>query len=197
MPQIDLFYDYRSPFAYFAAQRTSLFTDLGADISWQPVSINALINLQVDRAPTADVLDPLCPAKRAHFMADIFRLIEFWKIPFAPPAPTPPVCETAMAISALLESKGIKHAAFRNCIFEAVWQQQRDVENMEVLRNCLEESDLEIELNEQSIREGKDILVKKTELAYSQGIFGVPTFVCEGELYFGADRMELLSSRLL
>jgi len=194
--QIDLYYDYRSPFAYFAAQRISLLTEREATISWKPVLVSALINLQVGREPAADVLDPLCSAKRAHFMADIFRMIGYWNITFAPPVPTPPVCDTAMAITALLESKGIEHSAFRNCVFEAVWQRQCDVENLDVLRECLESSGLELALDDQSIQEGNNLLIDNSTSAFSQGVFGVPTFVCDGELYFGADRMELLASQL-
>lgn len=196
MTKIDLYYDYRSPFAYFATQRLTLLSKLGAEIVWKPVLISGLLNLQDGREITADVQDPLCPAKRAHFMADIFRLIEYWNIAFAPPMPTPPVCDAAMAISALLVSKGVEHSAFRNRIFEAVWQNQSNVEDREVLCQCAAESGLDLDVNDQLIRDGSAILLERTKLAFSQGVFGVPTFVKGDELYFGADRMELLASTL-
>lgn len=41
-----------------------------------------------------------------------------------------------------------------------------------------------------------DLLTQNTLAAYERGDFGVPTFVVGEELYFGADRMELLASRL-
>jgi 2-hydroxychromene-2-carboxylate isomerase len=37
---------------------------------------------------------------------------------------------------------------------------------------------------------------RNTVAAYGRGVFGVPTFILGEELYFGADRMELLSSQL-
>ena len=39
-------------------------------------------------------------------------------------------------------------------------------------------------------------LATSTEEAYAHGIFGVPTFVCEGEILFGNDRLDMLAWRL-
>jgi 2-hydroxychromene-2-carboxylate isomerase len=196
MKTIELYYDFRSPYAYFASQRTSLLTHCGATLTWRPVLVSGLLNLQVNRQPGADVVDPLCAAKRAHLMADIFRLIEYWEIPFAPPNPVPPVCNDAMAVAAGLDAQGIEHSKFRDTIFAAVWQQQQDVQQLEVLYQCMQESDLDANKLESLRADGADILIANTEAAFKQGVFGVPTFVYEEQLYFGADRMELLASRL-
>ena len=194
MKSIELYYDYRSPFAYFASQRLDLFQ--GTPIHWKPVSVSGLINLQVDRDPRSEVVDPLCPAKRNHFMADIFRLIGYWKIPFAPPNPTPPICNTAMAISAKLAADGVEHDAFRSAIFASVWQKQQDAESEAVLRECLEGANLDPDLARTATQEGEEILFANTQLAFKKGVFGTPSFIYNDELYFGADRMELLAASL-
>jgi 2-hydroxychromene-2-carboxylate isomerase len=36
-------------------------------------------------------------------------------------------------------------------------------------------------------------LTKRTADAYASGVFGTPTFVCNGEIFFGADRLEVLA----
>ncbi|HEB87987.1 MAG TPA: hypothetical protein ENI85_00295 [Deltaproteobacteria bacterium] len=196
MTAIDFYYDFRSPFAYFATRRMGLLLDKGARIRWRPVSVSVLLNLQVDEAPWAEREDPLCPPKRAHFMADIFRLIEYWKIPFAMPSPPIPVCDEAMAIAALLEREGISRSGFHDAVFEAVWQEQEDAADPEVLRACLAAGSHDPALQEAASREGLDLLTAKTRAAYDQGVFGVPTFVVGDDLYFGADRMEMLAARL-
>ncbi len=196
MKTIELYYDFRSPYAYFASRRTSLLTDRGAEIVWRPVLASGLLNLQVNREPRAEVIDPMCAIKRAHFMADIFRLIEYWEIPFAPPEPTPPVCNKAMAVAAVFDAQGIEHSKFRDAIFAAVWQNQQDVQLPQVLSQCLGESGLDASEIESAQVDGADILIANTEAAFKQGVFGVPTFVCEEQLYFGADRMELIASHL-
>lgn len=142
MRSIDFYYDFRSPYACFATTRLDLSTSAGASIRWRPVFIDVLLNLQQGRKPWDEWHDILSPPKRAHFMADIFRLIEYWKVPFRMPSPARPNANAAMSIAALLDRDGVEHSAFR------------------------------------------------------RGVFGVPTFVVGDELYFGADRMELLASRL-
>ena len=196
MSQIDFYYDFRSPFAYFATQRMNLLTDVGAEMTWRPIYVSVLLNLQANKEPWAERDDPFCPAKRAHFMADIFRLIEYWKIPFNMPSPPVPICDEAMAIAALLERDGVPHAEFRDAVFKAVWQDQKDATDPDVLRACLAAGQHDPALLEQATDKGVDLLTQNTLVAYERGVFGVPTFVVGEELYFGADRMELLASRL-
>ena len=196
MTAIEFYYDFRSPFAYFATQRMNLLTDKGAEICWRPAFIDVLLNLQQDREPWAEIIDPLCPPKRAHFMADLFRLIEFWEIPFSMPSPPIPACNQAMAIAALLEHDGIEHAEYRDAIFRAVWQEQKDGNDPAVLRSCLDAGEHDPKLLDRAAEEGVDLLTRNTVAAYGRGVFGVPTFILGEELYFGADRMELLASRL-
>jgi 2-hydroxychromene-2-carboxylate isomerase len=42
----------------------------------------------------------------------------------------------------------------------------------------------------------RDALVEHTTAAYQAGVFGVPTFVANGEIFFGVDRMDMLAWRL-
>jgi len=196
MTQIDFYYDFRSPFAYFATHRLQLLTDKGAEITWRPAYVSVLLNLQNGAEPWAERDDPLCPPKRAHFMADIFRLIEFWKIPFNMPNPGIPECNQAMAISALLEEAGIDHGDYRDALFRSVWHEQKDGADPEVLRECLAAGDHDPTLIDQAKEKGVELLTQNTIAAYERGIFGVPTFVIGEDLYFGADRMELMAARL-
>jgi len=101
-----------------------------------------------------------------------------------------------MAIAALLERDGVPHAEFRDAVFKAVWQDQKDAADPDVLRACLAAGQHDPALLEQAADKGVDLLTQNTLAAYERGVFGVPTFVVGEELYFGADRMELLASRL-
>ena len=133
MTKIDFYYDFRSPFAYFATCRMGLLTDKGAEINWRPVFVDVLLNCQAGKAPWDETEDPFCLPKRAHFMADIFRLLEYWKIPFNMPSPPIPSGNMAMAIAALLERDGEDHSSFRDAMFKAIWQEQKDGAD---LRDC-------------------------------------------------------------
>jgi len=196
LTRIEFYYDFRSPFSYFATERMHLLTEEGAELLWRPVSIDVLLNLQAGREPSAHVEDPMCAAKRAHFMADIFRLIEFWRIPFQMPSPPIPACNQAMAVAALLERDGIRHSGYHDALFRAVWQEQKDGNDAEVIGACLEAGGHDRNVLAQAPEQGVGLLTQDTVDAFERGVFGVPTFVQGEELYFGADRMELLADRL-
>ena len=70
MTTIEFYYDFRSPFPYFATHRMYLLTDREAEIVWRPVYVDGLLNLQQGQQPGDEAADPFCPAKRAHFMAE-------------------------------------------------------------------------------------------------------------------------------
>ena len=44
--------------------------------------------------------------------------------------------------------------------------------------------------------EGRTALADATTVAFANGVFGVPTFVCNDEVFFGNDRLEMLQWRL-
>ena len=44
--------------------------------------------------------------------------------------------------------------------------------------------------------EAQEALVHDTKHAYANGIFGVPTFVFNNEVFFGNDRLDMLGWRL-
>ena len=158
--------------------------------------IDVLLNLQQGREPWDEILDPFCPPKRTHFMADIFRMIEYWKIPFNMPSPAKPNCNTAMAIAAILEKDGIDHAGFCTAVFKSVWQEQLDGNDPSVLRTCLETDRLDPGLINRAESEGRNLLTQNTVSAYERGVFGVPIFILNDDLYFGADRMEVMAEKL-
>lgn len=195
MTSIDFYYDFRSPFAYFATCRMGLLTDKGAEINWRPVFVDVLLNCQVGKAPWDAREDPFCPPKRAHFMADIFRLIEYWQIPFNMPSPQTPSANTAMAIAALLARDGTTHTAFHDAMFKAIWQEQKDGADPQIIGAALAAGGHDEALIDRA-EEGVDLLTKNTLATYESGIFGTPTFVIGDDLYFGADRMELVASKL-
>ena len=196
MSRVEFYYDFRSPFAYFATERLGLLTSKGAEIVWRPAYVSVLLNLQANAEPWAERDDPLPPPKRAHFMADIFRLIEYWKIPFNMPNPGIPQCNLAMAIAGLLEQQGISHDGFHDAVFRAVWQEQKDGADPDVLRECLAAGNHDPGLIDLAEQKGQDLLTQSTIATYERGVFGTPTFVVGEDLYFGADRMELIASRL-
>jgi 2-hydroxychromene-2-carboxylate isomerase len=66
-----------------------------------------------------------------------------------------------------------------------------------VLARCLQQvSSAEEILEAALLEETKRALTAESIRAYEAGIFGVPSFVFGGEIFFGADRLDLLGWRM-
>jgi 2-hydroxychromene-2-carboxylate isomerase len=194
---IDVYYDFRSPYAYFAWWRVRHGFLSAATFRWRPVSIDVLLDLQAGRAPRAAYVDPLAAPKRRHFLRDVRRSADFYGAPLVAPHSPRPDPTPALCVALLLEQRAVPPEAFINAIFEAMWQRGRDIGAREALRDCLEQASLDPAAAEQAFApEPREALDARTAAAYREGIFGVPTFVDSGEIFFGADRMEMLAWRL-
>jgi len=195
---VEAFYDFRSPYAYFAAHRIreGLFASpVSVEWLWRPVSIDILLNLQAGRDAWADYVDPLCAPKRRHLVADVRRTAEFYKAPLRPPNPPRQNSVAALCVAAMLE--GAAHEIFRNSIFDALWQNQTDIADPETLKACLVRAEMAPEILDEALSPvARTKLAAFTEQTYARGIFGVPSFVFDGEILFGNDRLEMLAWRL-
>lgn len=189
------YYDFRSPYAYFANHRIrkgSYVLPPAFEWDWRPISIDVLLNLQAGREPWAPYVDPLSAPKRAHLVADVRRSAGFYRAPLRPPKPSRPNSIPALWVAAELDPEG--HDAFRNAVFDALWQEQRDIGDPTVLATCLESAGREPELAHQAFSpEARASLAIATETAYASGVFGVPTFVYGDEIFFGNDRLDMMA----
>jgi 2-hydroxychromene-2-carboxylate isomerase len=195
---IAAYYDFRSPYAYFANHRIregSFASPVPAVWFWRPVSIDVLLNLQAGRDAWATYVDPLSGPKRAHLIADVRRNAAFYGAPLRPPKPQRPNTILALCTAALLDPEG--HEGFRNSVFDALWQQQRDIADSNVLAACLTHAGRDPDLVNRALSsEARAALADETKRAYANGIFGVPTFVYNDEVFFGNDRLDMLGWRL-
>lgn len=135
---IEAYYDFRSPYAYFANHRIrggSFVAPVAAKWIWRPVSIDVLLNLQAGRDAWAAYADPLSAPKRAHLLADVRRCAASYEIPLHAPKPPRPNSIPALCVAALLDPES--HDIFRNAVFDALWHQQRDVGESSVLEDYL------------------------------------------------------------
>lgn len=191
---VTAYFDFRSPYAYFADHRLRDGTfrpELDISWDWRPVSIDVLLNLQAGRQPWAAYADPLAPPKRAHLIADVRRMSQFYGVPLRPPNPARPNSIPALAMAASLQ--GDVAAAFRRAVFDALWRDQRDIGDPAVLAELLGQGvEFAAALEDAFSARARDALAEATAEAYAGGIFGVPTFVSAGRVFFGADRLDVL-----
>lgn len=195
--RIETYYDFRSPYAYFANYRLRKGgLGFAKNVEWvgRPIFIDVILNLQAGREVWAPYVDTLIPPKRTYLMTDIRRMAEFYGAPYRPSWkwPSRPNQIPALCVASLLS--GETEEAFRNAIFDGLWQEQKDIADPAVLRDALSGAggDLTI-LNQAGDPSVREALTKRTAEAYANGVFGTPIFVWNGEIFFGADRLDVLA----
>jgi 2-hydroxychromene-2-carboxylate isomerase len=177
------YFDFVSPFAYICLHRLK---ELPADlaIEYRPVLFAGLLNHWGQKGPAE------LPTKRRY----TYRWSHWWAhslgIPLRYPAAHPfnPLHHLRLAIAC-----GSKPEAVRK-IFDAVWTTGADASDPPRFAVLLKELNLRMEDLEQP--EIKNKLRTSTEEAAQRGVFGVPTFEVDGELFWGADSIEFLTDFL-
>jgi 2-hydroxychromene-2-carboxylate isomerase len=174
------YFDFVSPFAYICLHRLK---ELPADlaIEYRPVLFAGILNHWGQKGPAE------LPTKRRY----TYRWSHWWAqslgLPLRYPAAHPfnPLHHLRLAIAC-----GSKPVAIR-AIFDDLWTSGADASDaarFATLAKRLGASGDD--------PEAKSILRSNTDDAIQRGVFGVPTFEVDGELFWGADSIEFLKDFL-
>ena len=178
-PSVDWYFDFVSPYSYIALHR---LREIPAPIIYKPVLFAGLLNHFGQKGP-AEI-----PAKRRW----TYRWCEWWAkelgLPFRFPASHPfnPLHHLRLALACDSRPEAVKR------IFESIWMSGEDATDpSRFSRLCAE-----LGVDAMRLGEMKDVLRKSTEEAAGRGVFGVPSFVADGEVFWGADAIGFLNAFL-
>lgn len=190
---VEVFWDFSSPFAYLAStQLGALGTRTGATVISRPMLLGGLFkSIGQNDVP----LSTFSEAKQRHVMNDLHRWAAYWKVPFVFPSRFPIVTVKALRVWYALPEE--RRDRFRDACFRAYWAEDRDIGDDAVLASCVGDETLATEaLAKTASDEVKLALRKTTEEAAAKGVFGAPTFIVDGEVYWGQDRLEMVEDVL-
>ncbi len=105
---------------------------------------------------------------------------------------------SSLLITAVALRDGME-AALRlaGAVFAACWREQRDIASEGTLAELLAETDLPAErLAEARSADTRARYDAHTQAAIDAGVFGAPTYVIDGELFWGQDRLDFVARKL-
>lgn len=192
---VEFYFDYVSPFSYFAHTQLPAFVErTGAEVTFTPVVLGGIFKATGNKPPVMDSCEP----KRNYFGGSVSRWVEHYGVPFQMNPHFPVNTVNAMRGAIAAQREGV-FDRYHPALFQAVWVDGRNAGDPDELADILAKADLDakrlIELSQDD--DVKGALRSNTEAAVAAGAFGVPTFVHQGEIYWGADHMHFLESRLL
>lgn len=195
MAGIDFYFSTLSPFTYLAGTRLEeVAKRQGATITYKPLDIMSLFARTGGTAP-----------KERHVSRQEYRLIELerqarnldMKINLQPAFwPTNPA-PSSYAIIAAQSAGGGDLGALVHGFLRAVWAEERNIAEDEVVRDCLQGAGFDPALADSGLLTGAETYAQNLEDAVSAGVFGAPFYVTEGGgRFFGQDRVADLERHL-
>ncbi|WP_440465718.1 2-hydroxychromene-2-carboxylate isomerase [Pseudomonas sp. YH-1] len=187
-------YDYRSPYAYLA---NTQLASLNHPVEYCAVDIVAVMK-KVNNQPS-----PACPAKSRYSGVDAGRWAALYQVPLKPNSRLFKALRSQEFDGSLFSRAGIAAqllGAFEvvhPTLFEAIWAGDDDLLSVDGRKAFLERLGVEVDIwqiaDSAPVREQ---LAEANDEAASRGVFGVPTFFCGDEQFFGNDRLDFVRAAL-
>jgi 2-hydroxychromene-2-carboxylate isomerase len=188
MPTIDFFYELASTYSYITAMRIApLAQAAGVTVRWRPFLLGPIFKAQGWKTSPFN----LYPAKGRYMVRDCERQCAELGLPFRLPEPFPQntLLAARVATAALTEGWG---EDFSRAIYRAEFAEGRNVAEpraIDEIARSLGRDGAAVLARAQS-DEIKQGLRAATDEAQRLGIFGAPSFIAAGELFWGNDRLE-------
>lgn len=194
---IDYYFTPQSPWTYLGHARfAQIARDAGAAVRILPIDLGGKVFPISGGLP----LGQRAPQRQAYRLLELRRHADFLGLPLNVKPRYFPVSgdDASRLIIAVDLHDGIE-AAMRisGAIFNALWAQERHIASEKVLAELLAECGLDAARLEQSYSQAaQERYENNTARAIEAGVFGAPSYVAEGELFWGQDRLDFLARRL-
>jgi 2-hydroxychromene-2-carboxylate isomerase/NAD(P)H-dependent FMN reductase len=189
-PRIEVWFDFTSTYSYLAVSRVEeLARRSGVEAVWRPFLLGPIFQKQ----GWSDSPFNVYPVKGKYMWRDLERECARASpsLPFLRPSAFPRNGVRAARVAIAGETEPWC-GRFVQAVFQANFAEDRDIGSSEVLAAILRELGLAADetIARAESTDQKPKLRRQTERAEELGIFGAPTFVVGGEIFWGNDRLE-------
>ncbi len=193
---IDYYLAPQSPWTYLGhARLVEMAKKYGAKISIKPMDLGKIFPISGGLP-----LPKRAPQRQAYRLVELARFRDHLQMPlhvqpaFFPVAGDP----AARVIIAVREADGQDAAVtFAGKVLAGVWADQRNIADVDTLKLMLAECGLSEGRYDESLSESTQALYDAdTQQAVDAQVFGSPSYVIDGELFWGQDRLEFVERKL-
>ncbi|MEM8577589.1 MAG: DsbA family protein [Pseudomonadota bacterium] len=185
---IEYFYSAHSAYAYLGAQHLGdIAAKHGVEVAHRPFDLMPVID-----AVSGGYAGARTDAHRAYFFEeDMYRWARYRGLPMVPFRPTYHDEPLALASGAILasEDKWAAHWA----VLRAHWEDDADISDGDALVAAGVDAAAVARAMDPDIQA---MFAEATQTALDRPIFGSPTYIWEGQMFYGQDRLTLLDHAL-
>lgn len=194
---VDYYFAPQSPWAYLGHQRlVDIVARTGATLRVMPMDLGGKVFPISGGLP----LGQRAPQRQAYRLVELQRFSQHLKIPLNLKPQYFPVGGDPAArliIAADMAHGAAAAMAMAGALLTACWAQERNMADDAVLAELLQEQKLSAGLLAQSHSlEVQALYETYTQAAIAAGVFGAPSYVLEGEIFWGQDRLDFLEQAL-
>ncbi|MDZ7684686.1 MAG: DsbA family protein [Gammaproteobacteria bacterium] len=193
---LEVYIDFKSPYAFVAIAPTlALAREFRISIDWYPLTLNIGSYLGTARKDDAGktVESDRSPRQWAavkYAYRDARRYAELQGLTLRG---TQKIWDSSLAAIGLLWAKQQDHDVLESYIthvYPRFWRRELDIEDPAVVTACLEEAGADVSGFTKYLEgEGRRIHDRMQDDILDLGYFGVPTYVIDGEMYFGREHL--------
>lgn len=186
----------QSPWTYLGHERfAAMAAATGAALRVLPVDLGRIFPVSGGLP-----LQKRAPQRQAYRLVELKRFSEHLGIALNVQPKYFPVAGDAAArliIAVDLHDGPAAAMTIAGAILRAVWAQERNIADPEVLGQLLAENGLQPErLAASHSAQVQERYEANTQEAADRGVFGAPTYAIDGELFWGQDRLEFVQRQL-
>ena len=197
MSHIDYYFAPQSPYTYLGHERfRTIARAAGATVRVLPMDLGGKVFPVSGGLPLAK----RAPQRQAYRLVELKRFSEWLGLPMnIKPAFFPVSGDDAAQLIIAVDMKDGTEAALdiAGAVMRAVWEQERNIADEAVLAALLADCGLPAqrlaESHTQAVHERYEL---NTQTAIELGVFGAPSYLIDGEIYWGQDRLDFVERRL-
>lgn len=194
---IDYFLVPNSPWTYLGHDRlAAIAAEHGAEIRVKPIDLGGQIFPVSGGLP----LGQRAPQRQAYRLVELKRFSERLDMPLnIQPRffPVPADRSCTLIVATQLAHGDAAAMQLAGDLLRAVWVNEEDINDDELLLRKLRDRQLPDDLMDAAQSEATlNRFQANTEEALVAGVFGAPSYLCAGALYWGQDRLDFLARQL-
>jgi 2-hydroxychromene-2-carboxylate isomerase len=191
-----IYIDFKSPYAYLAKDPSWALGDkLGVEIDWRPFTLDIpsyLGSAKLDgegRVVESQRSETQWKAVKAAY-ADVRRYGSLRRIVVRG---TTKIWDSSLAGIGLLWAKqqgSVVLHKYMGITYERFWKRELNIEDVSVIESVLGEAGAStVDFQKYALGEGRELHDQVQRAAFDAGIFGVPTYIVESEIFFGREHL--------
>ena len=190
MAKLEFIFDFASPNAYLSFKiLPEILNRTGASLKISPVLLGGLFKLTNNKPPMVAFEE--VKGKLEYEMLETQRFVSRHNLSSFRFNPHFPINSLTLMRGLVAAQKLDFEQIYLDSVLSAMWEYELKMDDPEIAISIWNDAGLDGEkiMNMTQKDEIKNILKENTEVAVKRGVFGVPTFFVESEIFFGKERL--------